>query len=1271
MTVLVRGEQGGGRLHLGNLRASPARTFMWVALALAMLALPFLSSPGRYVFDTHDSVWFHPATYLARALALWRPSPSLGYEQHDGMIFPMGVAIWLLRSLHASAWVAERLWHGMLLFAAAGSTILLVDELRKRRTVMAPLVSGLTYALTPYAFGYGLTFTPVFLPYVLLPLLLLVTLRGIGKPGLLWPALFGLTAFAMGGGNGAPQIYVLLTAGALMMWVAAVDKRVSLGAAARFALWSFVFFVGLNAYWLFLFSSPEVANALKFAEQASTINVSSSPAEALRGLGFWQLYGGDRSGPWIPTARSYVTSPLLVLSGYAVPVGAFLSAWLLRLRFRLFLVLLAGAGVFVSAGVFPVRAPTPFGHLLTLAYDHLRGAAGLRTTYKFTAEVNLAFAVLAGIGVEALWAHLDLTRSYRCRRVGLVTLTSLVLALNAYPLWTGGLYNPAHGAPPVPAYWRQALAVLDGRDHAYRAFFAPATGWTTYRWGSLKEGVAATDPMISAVSPLRLPVAQRYGSNLVAALEQPYFDGLPARGSAQLFRYLGVRDVVLQDDLDWVRSRTVRPARLQVLLEDPQIRQLDSFGRRGENVVGEFRRGLANAMEHTLPPVQILTVANPSPIIHSQGGAPIVLSGDGFGVAEAARSGLLTGDPPVLFSGTLSPAGLQRILAEGRPSFILTDSNRRRVWSFSAPNAPHSYTLAPRQTLAGRPVGYLLFNDRADTQSVAEYPGLQSISASSYGSLFGTSPQFRPANAFDGDPSTWWLVGNGSDPTGSWIQATLRQPALLSTISVAQAGAAQLRTIQRVRVEFSDGSSVTRRLLPSGPTTITFPTTRVSWVRVRILSVGPSPRFGQQTEAGIADIGIPGVSPAEVIQVPSDLFDVASKTTRGVASLAGLPFTYVFERSRTDAPGQADEEVRIARRFQVAGDSAFGLSGFVHLNRTATDDKIDRTVFGPKRVWVTSSSRSLGDPSVRGSAAFDGNEATAWVPRHAYGEWLSIHFPAREIGQVVVDSGVGPGRSAIFRLTATFSDGSAATGTLTDPKTGELVMTFPPRITSSVTLRVDEAFSLGSPAPKPVEIKEVHILGVPPLRVHDDAPLPCSVLASGLWIDGKAVLVRPVGTIGQFLRGEELPLATCNPAPFILGAGWHELIAGSGFQADSVMLQTSGVGQSPLGTSRPSVSSSSRWSGAYNVAVREAIEPFYLSIGQNYDSRWKASIDGQDLGPPLLLDGYSAGWRISRTGSFTVSVRFAPQRPYALALLLSGCTLAFALGLVAARIVRR
>jgi arabinofuranan 3-O-arabinosyltransferase len=696
-----------------------------------------------------------------------------------------------------------------------------------------------------------------------------------------------------------------------------------------------------------------------------------------------------------------------------------------------------------------------------------------------------------------------------------------------------------------------------------------------------------------------------------------------------------------------------------------------TFGAPGRNVTGEpSDDAAADALERSLSPVQVLTVRDALPITNARPPDPVVVSGDGFGIAAAARAGLLEGDPAVLYSGNLTPPSLGDLLASSQNSFIVTDTNRRWAWSFSGPRSPHSFTLTQDDTLGGRTIGYLLFDDRPSTQSVAVYPGMRSITASAYGGAFGTSPQYRPSNAFDDDPATLWLVGTGGDPTGSWIQGTFEQRRLLSRLSIQQPSAWYLREIRNVRVEFSDGSSVVRTLRRGGETSISFPSRMAAWVRVRILSVGPNPVAGRRAGSALADIQIPGLDPAEIVRVPNDLFETAERTESGVAALARSPLTYLFQRVRGYYAQDPDEEVRIVRRFTAAGSASYELSGTVRLNPSAPDEQLDQVLFGNQPVQASSSSRLLGNPALRGSSALDGDPSTSWVPRGAEGEWLTVRFPRHLVDTISVDTDRGPQWTVITRIRAVLPDGTQTTGDLADPTQGTIQIDLPPTVTNRVSLFVDRVFSPLAGSTNPVGINEVHIPGVAPLPGRRSSSLPCTF--AGLTVDGRPIGVRPQGTVGDLVNEREVPLRACNNTLIRLNDGQHDLVAGGGLQPDNIMLTKQVPIEVPSATpTLPELSTVRHWDGSSEIRVTNAEGPFYLVLGQNYDRRWQASIDGHDLGPPTVVNGYSAGWRITRPGSFTVEVGYAQQRLYTYALGLTAVTLAVVAVLVAVSLVHR
>ena len=61
------------------------------------------------------------------------------------------------------------------------------------------------------------------------------------------------------------------------------------------------------------------------------------------------------------------------------------------------------------------------------------------------------------------------------------------------------------------------------------------------------------------------------------------------------------------------------------------------------------------------------------------------------------------------------------------------------------------------------------------------------------------------------------------------------------------------------------------------------------------------------------------------------------------------------------------------------------------------------------------------------------------------------------------------------------------------------------------------------------------------------------------------------------------------------------------------------------------------------VAANVDDKPYVLVLGQAFDSRWRATIDGKSLGKPFLVDGYAMGWEIDDPRSHVVDLEFGPQ----------------------------
>lgn len=142
-------------------------------------------------------------------------------------------------------------------------------------------------------------------------------------------------------------------------------------------------------------------------------------------------------------------------------------------------------------------------------------------------------------------------------------------------------------------------------------------------------------------------------------------------------------------------------------------------------------------------------------------------------------------------------------------------------------------------------------------------------------------------------------------------------------------------------------------------------------------------------------------------------------------------------------------------------------------------------------------------------------------------------------------------------------------------------------------------------------------------------------------LDGEPLEARVVSSREELAEGV-VRIEGCDELE--LAAGDHELRTIFGWRLDRVHLASPGAG--PVTASDPAeggVRVLERSSTRMSLEVGAASGPRYLRIGEAFDERWTLTVDGEDAGPPILVDGYSTGWRIDGA-PHRLEVRFAPQR---------------------------
>lgn len=1227
-------------------RAAPTR--LWpVTTLLAGLALVAVltSGAGHYVVDNRlDHAWA-PGRLLAHQAFLWDASRGLGRVNEQ--FWPVSMAaLGLLRSLGASPALAERLWHAALLTAAGTGAVAVLRVFRPRIGV-EHVVAGLFVAFNPYT-AASLVPSNVFLLYALAPWLLLTFLLGVGghRPWR-WAATFALLVVCAGTLDVPALVYAAVPIVPVALYLVHVERTTTwprvLAWGARAGLLSGV--VLAAAAVKLLAGAPALAQRLATTESPAFVNLASSWAESWRGLGYWVLYYQGPDGLARPETVRFLAQPTIVLLTFAVPCAALYAAWRSRWRPRLLFLGVALVALVLMVGSYPPGHPPPYGRLLLAAYDRWLVLWGWRNSYKAGAGWALGVGVLGGMTARRLLA----LASERGRlRYLAPPAVALVLAAGSATFWTGGLYSPKDQLDGVPSYWHQAVRWLDGEPGPGRALMMPGTTVTQYRWG--RVGLDLFDPLLRRpyATHSSFPWDTPQTSDLIRALDGGAASGYVAGGLAPVARRLGIRYVVLRNDLDWVAMDRPRPVQFEALRHDPQLRLAATFGRPGQNVVAPGDRSDASTVERTLPPVEIYQVEEPGSTPLEPRRPPLLVAGDGDAWMPLARGGVLGAGGPVRYTGAMDGRQLSASLAGGSP-LVVSDTNRRRLTLASATAEQSSYTLAAGQDL-DRPSGDLF--GRPGSQSVASFGDASRITSSATGSPFGgAQPWLRPANAFDGDPRTAWRTGGYGSERGAWIRAELRRPMRVSAariVSFPQPPAS--RHVTRATVRFSDGSELDVDLR-SGRAEGEFTPRTTRWVEVRIDDVG-----GKGFDpVGFSEVSFRGLHLGEDIDLPDDVFRAAGRAPVLARRLATAPLRYQLTRSRTE--GDRDEELVLHRRFRTLGARAFDLSGALRATGDTPDDVLDRLLGAP--VGAAGSSRYGGAFTNRGGLAVDGRTDTAWSGTGTAGQRLTVHFPAQAVERVDLALLADPDHSRIAELRVTVGGQSqfldAPPRPPSCPPAGPclVTMTLPFRpdgggrrgpvpvpgpvgeLTVDIT-RVDA--SPGYYGPAPVGIAEVTVPGLPVPPPAGSAIRPDGCNAQVVSVDGADVPVRLQADAAQLLGQQPVPFRACAPVP--LAGGRHRLDSAATLLVDEAVLDAAGP---PLGRPAPG--------GA--VAL----------TGQSFDPGWRARADGRDLGRPVAMDTQS-GWVVP-PGTRRLDVRFAPQRSYegGLAVTLAGLALCLWLAL--------
>ena len=1257
-------------------------------------------------------------------------------HQNIGYLFPQGPFYWLLAQLELPVWVAQRLWMGTLLFAAGAGVRYLAKSLGVNGpgAVVAGLAYALSPYFLQYIQQTSAILLPWSgLGWLVAFAVLAVRRGGWRYPALfgLVVALVGATnATSLIYAGIAPvawlfyAVLVLRDTPARRAFSAGLKMGVlSLGV-------SLLWIAGLRV------EGAYGVNILKYTETLPAIAGTSLASEVVRGLGYWYFYGSDRIGPWKQAAVKLEESAWLIITSFAVPalgvVGAMFSRW----RTKAFFALLILVGVVLAVGMHPYPDPSIVGRQLKTFMSSSSVGLALRSSDRATPLAVLGFAMLVGVGATALWSRFPRVGvATACALAAVVVANSApfleggAIAQNFQrPEKIPSYY--AQAASYLDAQGDATRVLIEpGQDFAaydWGTLFDTIWPGIMTRPEVLREQtIQGSYPTTDLLQAFDLTLQQgTYEPSTLAPIARLFSAGdVVLQSNLAYWRYNTPRPQETWALFDPPPAGIGKPVTFGKAV--PNIAPAE-FSLRDEEALAEA----ANAPWP--PPIAVFPVSDPRSIYRAEPAtAPLVVDGSGDGVVAAAATGLLANNPTIFYAGTLDGnAKLLREVVTPGAQLVLTDSNRKVLERWSSVSDNISETLpavgepsTPDPTAVALPI---FAHTTLDGQSVAIYNDARYVTASAYGNPITFTPEDRASQAFDGKTETAWSVAAFSDATGNWLQIRLERPVTTDHLNLVQVlGSTVNRWITRATIEFDGGHAIKAMLTSASRDTdgqtIRFPRHTFTTLRITIDGTTWSGRESMKGASGVgfSEVRIPSVNVAETIQMPSDLLRAL-----GTSSLSHR-LTIVMTRDRVSStPPRSDPELALNRRFWLPTARSFSLSGTARVSALIPDNVIDTLLAGPEAfagAVIGSNERLPGDLNARAVFAFDNNPKTFWSPGFdgpaQIGAWMQVSLTHGVTFDHLSMKIIADGRHSVptkIRITTnTGGDELVSLPSIRDRKAFDSVVNVPvsfPRLSGSTIRFTIEAvrqvktinWYSEEPIVTPVGIAEIGLPGVRFTPESPSAQIPSACTPNLLSIDGHRVWLKISGTVGAAEKLQGLTVSGCGPDAkgIALGPGTHTLEATwgktTGWDLDQLVLDSApgGADLSPLpdasaapapgtiGTATasslatPTVRVLASDATSAKLEVQGVTRPFWLVLGESLNAGWEATgPGGRSFGAPQLIDGYANGWYVTpqRSGTFIVTLQFAPQRIVTPAVIASGAALALCLliGVVPTGPIRR
>lgn len=556
--------------------------FVFVCIALVVPSFAYMLDPA---IQSYTNYFIDSTKGMSDYFFTWN-SYNLGSNSATSLwrIFPLGAFYYIFNNvLNIPNGVTQGLFLLAIRITGFYGIYKLARTIDDHNTIgrRAAVISALFYIYSLYAINYYSSSYIILLPYYILPLQLYIMAKLLRQSKLfiasLVVSLLNVSYF------GINLVYDAITFVAMTIFliVLLIQKKISLRRAILFIALTATLTLCMVSWWLIpmLTSSfNDSKTSTQILSSESFYNLDTKPANILRGLGEWGFFSGSGGTPYHNFAYLYKSNPIITLSGYLLSALALLCLTRLRsikqrnskLIITACIVVLVPLLAFIGG----TNSAWPTSHLMEWAFGNIPYFMALRNTYKWMSLSMIFVALLMAYSLQFL---LKSSRLKQYRRLLIVSIL-LLITFSAFPLWTGGVYEPSSKGTKLPTYWSNAAQEINKLDGSTRLFLLPNQYFSVYKWGG--QRIAYPESLESAL--FKVPVIQntckgcgQYDSSQLTA---NIYSNLDNKNIAAYLGIINVGQILQRNDYDYKFYKVESPSEIKTILQNQNISNPKTFG---------------------------------------------------------------------------------------------------------------------------------------------------------------------------------------------------------------------------------------------------------------------------------------------------------------------------------------------------------------------------------------------------------------------------------------------------------------------------------------------------------------------------------------------------------------------------------------------------------------------------------------------------------------------------------------------------------------------